>query len=743
VGREAVAAGAGERRRHESLTWGQVGVVLAYVLVAVWYLTWRPSTFNPAAPGFSRLVFGAELFGFVMAALHIFMVWRLSVREPPTARAGLSVDVFVTCYDEPVEMLRRTLLGALRMRYPHETWLLDDGNRPEMRALAAELGARYLARGDNRDAKAGNLNHALRHATGDFVALFDADHVPAADFLDRTLGYFGDDAVAVVTTPQDFYNLDSYQHRRSRRWPVVWNEQLLFFRVIQRGKDYWDASFFSGTCGVLRRRALDDIGGFSTATVTEDLDTSVRLHARGWKSVYHAESLAFGLAPTDVVPYVRQRARWGQGAMQVMRRYGFFLFCRGLTLPQRLCYFASVLMYFDGWQKAVLYVAPAIVLLTGTMPVAEVSWPFLARFIPYYVLTFWAFEEVSRGYGRSVETERFNMARFATFAWATLALLRGRGRFRVTRKQRGAGGTGDAVGRYTLPQTIVWLANGVAIPLGILLNARNAWLPLGAVAANVVWAMVNVGLATMVLRITRRIAQFRRREYRFPLPLPVALRFGTDAPTPGVVDDVSAEGFRYYGRFPDAIVAGDRVEGALMLPGASIPLQGTVRTVFRDAHGAPRALGCRFAWQGHRHHDTLARFLYGSGVQWPLNGLTEARPTPTQRIAAIFRGDAADADGAGRRWASALCMPARRDAGESCVCVVSVDREDSSRERTMVTFQPLGDELPVFLEVTTRVGTTLLGARAFLRHAIDSGAGQPLYVYRLEGARVRFRRSFA
>lgn len=739
---EAVAAGAGERR-HESLTWGQVGVVVAYLAVAIWYLTWRPSTFNPAAPWFSRLVFGAELFGFAMALLHIFMVWRLAVRQPPPVPAGLSVDVFVTCYDEPVDMLRRTLLGAIRMRYPHLTWLLDDGNRPEMRALAAELGVRYLARGDNRDAKAGNLNHALQHASGAFVALFDADHVPAADFLERTLGYFADDAVAVVTTPQDFYNLDSYQHRRSRRWPLVWNEQLLFFRVIQRGKDYWDASFFSGTCGVLRRKALDDIGGFSTATVTEDLDTSVRLHARGWKSVYHAESLAFGLAPTDVVPYVRQRARWGQGAMQVMRRHGFFVFCRGLTLPQRLCYLASVLMYFDGWQKAVFYAAPAIVLLTGTMPVAEISWPFLARFIPYYVLTFWAFEEVSRGYGRSVETERFNMARFATFVWATLALFRGRGRFRVTRKQRGQGDAGGAAARLTLPQTVVWLVNGVAIPVGILLSLRYAWLPLGAVVANVVWAMVNVGLATTVLRITRQMAQFRRKEYRFPMPLPAALRLAGKASVPGVVDDVSAEGFRYYGRFPDDIAEGDHVEGALVLPNASIPIQGAVRTVFRDAQGAPRAIGCRFTWQGARHHDTLARFLYGSGVQWPLNGLVETRPTPVQRIAAMFRGGARHADATGRRWASALCMPARLHAGESCVGVVSVPREDAPDERTMVTFQPLGEELPVFLEVTTRVGTTLLAARAFLRHAIETGAGLPLYVYRLENARVRFRRAFA
>ena len=168
-------------------------------------------------------------------------------------------------------MLRRTLLAASRMEYPHQTWLLDDGNRPEARALADSLGCRYLARERNTDAKAGNLNNALQHSEAELIAVFDADHAPARDFLTRTLGYFADPAVAFVQTPQDFYNLDSYQHRQHPRRHLVWTEQSLFFRVIQRGKDCWNAAFFCGSCAVLRRRALDKIGGFATGSVTEDL----------------------------------------------------------------------------------------------------------------------------------------------------------------------------------------------------------------------------------------------------------------------------------------------------------------------------------------------------------------------------------------------------------------------------------------------------------------------------------------
>ena len=120
-------------------------LVLAYLAVAMWYLAWRPTTFNPQAPVFSWIVYAAELFGFVVALMHIFMVWRLSVRTSPPAPVGVTVDVFIPSYNEPVDMLRRTLLAAQRMDYPHQTWLLDDGNRPQARALAEELGCRYLA----------------------------------------------------------------------------------------------------------------------------------------------------------------------------------------------------------------------------------------------------------------------------------------------------------------------------------------------------------------------------------------------------------------------------------------------------------------------------------------------------------------------------------------------------------------------------------------------------------------------
>ena len=223
--------------KHQSLEPARQVLVVVYLAVAGWYFLWRLGTFNPQALVFSWVIYVAEVYGILTVLLHLFMTWNLSERQAPAPGAGLTVDVFIPTLNEPLGMLRRTLLAAIHMDYPHRTWVLDDGARPEVAALAEALGCRYLSRRSNEDAKAGNLNQALAHSAADYVAVFDADHVPKREFLTRTLGYFQDRKVAFVQTPQDFYNLDSYQHRWRKPHRAVWTEQSLFFRVIQRGKD--------------------------------------------------------------------------------------------------------------------------------------------------------------------------------------------------------------------------------------------------------------------------------------------------------------------------------------------------------------------------------------------------------------------------------------------------------------------------------------------------------------------------
>jgi cellulose synthase (UDP-forming) len=718
--------------KYEPLGTARTILVVAYLAIAIWYLAWRPSTFNPSAMTFSIVLYAAELFGFVAALMHIFMVWRLTVRESATAPAGLTVDVFITTFDEPVAMVRRTLLAAQRMDYPHQTWLLDDGSRTQMRDLAEELQCRYLSRPQNIDAKAGNLNNALKHSRAEFVAVFDADHATARDFLSRTLGYFRDNDVAFVQTPQDFYNLDSYQHRRSGR-QVVWTEQSLFFRIIQRGKDYWNAAFFCGSCAVLRRRALDEVKGFATKTVTEDLETSVRFHRKGFRSVYHAQSLAFGVAPSTAAPFLKQRVRWGQGAMQSLRNGGI-LFGRGLTAAQRVCYLATVATYFDGWQKAVFYVAPVIVLTTGVMPIAELSWQFLAHFIPFYILTFWTFEEVGRGFGRSINIEQYNMARFAAFVWSTSGLVRRNLRFRVTQK---TGGAAEESRRWVLPQGLVFLLNLIAIPFGILLTWAHGSLPTGALVANLVWALVNVSLARAVLGFTARLSSFKRREYRFPIPVAARLAFSTGEPVIGVLDNLSSQGFKFYGRFPREIQTGARLAGELYLPSGKLPFTGDVRSLIHSERPEDhlKAIGCSFEWKRETDRDRLSAFLYGSDLQWRLNQFVEQGRTPIDRMAELTGRRERPGRPETVRWAAALISPAGMPPDVSQVALISVPRVHVD-QRTLVSFQRVSTDQEQRVDIITRAGTRVFEGQCDFVETL-SGGGMPLHVYRFHVRRLK------
>lgn len=721
---EAAQSGA---LKYEALGTARTILVVVYAVVAVWYLAWRPTTFNPQAMTFSVVLYAAELFGFIGALMHIFMVWRLTVRDPPRAPMGLEVDVAITTYDEPIALVRRTLLAATRVDYPHQTWLLDDGNRREMRDLASELGCRYLARTENADAKAGNLNNALKYCRAEFFAVFDADHAPARDFLGRTLGYFRDPKVGFVQTPQDFYNLDSYQHRRNQRRHLVWTEQSLFFRVIQRGKDYWNAAFFCGSCAVLRRRALDDVEGFATRTVTEDLETSIRIHRKGFNSVYHAESLAFGVAPSTVVPFLKQRVRWGQGAMQSLRSGS--MFGGGLTAAQRICYLATVLTYFDGWQKAVFYLAPVIVLTTGVMPIAEISWQFLAHFIPFYILTFWTFEEVGRGFSRSVNIEQYNMARFAAFVWSTVGLVRRNLRFRVTQK---VGSSAKESRRWVVPQGTVLVLNALAIPLGVVLTWLYGILPVGALVANAVWAGVNASLASAVLGFSSRLASFQRREYRFPIPLAAWLEFPRGDPVMGVVDDISSEGFKFYGRFPEQARAGTQIAGQLYLPTGKLPFKAEVRGLIRadTAEHHVKAIGCSFKWERETDRDDLNVFLYGSNLQWRLNRLREQARTPFDWIAEQLGRRERQQQPETERWAVALIGSAATPSTASQVSLISVPGKDIA-QRTLISSRRVLTEKELRVDVVTRAGTQTLEGPCDFVETIASG-GTPLYVYRFQ-----------
>ena len=705
-------------------------VILASVACAVWYLHWRLSSFNQDALMFSWLVYGAEVFGFVTSLMHFFMVWRYPVRKSLPAPANATVDVLIPTINEHVDIVRRTLLAAQNIDYPHKTLLLDDGDRPELRALAESLGCQYLARPTHEHAKAGNLNYGLAHSDGEFIAIFDADHAPQRGFLTRTLGYFENPQVAFVQTPQDFFNLDSYQHRWRKGRHHVWTEQSLFFRVIQRGKDYWNAAFLCGSCAVLRRGALEDIGGFAVETVTEDLHTSLHLHMAGFDSVYHPESLAFGIAPAGVSPFLKQRMRWGRGAMNVWRKEGL-LFNRRLTWPQRINYCASVLTYFDGWQKFIFYIAPVFVLFTGIMPIHVLDTEFFWHFIPYYVMTFFAFEEAGRGFGKSIIIEQYNMARFAAFAYSTLGLFSHTREFDVTEKK-----LARERGSYfaILPQIAILGFNVLAIPVGVLITVYNHWLPWGAVIANAFWASINALLAGAVVRFTLR-QKHRRVEYRFPIALPAKIntRDGWEYAT---VDSLNSSGCRINGNVASRSAVGTQVSGELLLPSGKVPFLGTVcRSIVADKNGgeaAQAAIGCEFQWADETGKDLLELFLYGSDLQWHLHNLEERIPTPLEWIPRLLGNRKDEQRIRAEAWYPVVFEQTDHPHLLSdAVGLVSVDA-DENNYRDMLSFQPLEDGARVQAIMLGTSGPSKLTSPVQFRRSLESPIS-PLYLYRVGG----------
>ncbi|MCK4706026.1 MAG: glycosyltransferase, partial [Gammaproteobacteria bacterium] len=677
---------------------------------------------------FSVVVYCAELFGIMTTLLHLFMTWNLTVRTSPPQLEGKTVDVFVPTYNEPAEMLRRTLLAAKGMRYDCKIWLLDDGNREEMKQLANDLKIEYIARTDNEHAKAGNLNNALQHSDGEFIAIFDCDHAPHMNFINNTIGYFRDEKVALVQTPQDFYNLDSYQHRKTKSNNRIWTEQSLFFRVIQRGKDYWNAAFFCGSCAIVRRTALEQIGGIATGTITEDLHTSIRLHGAGFKTIYHSETLAYGLAPSTITPFLSQRIRWGQGAMQVWKMEGILL-NSNLTIAQRLNYFASMVTYFDGWSKFIFYLAPVIVLATGLMPISAINAEFLIRFIPYFLLTFWVFEEVGRGFSQSYETEQYNMARFAAFAWATLSLFKSphKQAFKVTQK---SGKTKSSKYKNTLPQLLITSFNIFAIPLGLFLFVTFQHLPMEGVIANIIWASVNAILGIGILRFTFSHQKFNRHDYRFPIPLPIRLHTDEDDPVYATIDNISATGCRIYGDISNAI-EDDKIRGELILPLEEIIINGDIMARF-DA-GSPddpytAAYGVSFNFSNDDQRNEMERFLFGSSLQYDVLNLTEQGSTPLDKLRNyIKRENVSDKQGF-ISWSTALSKNIE-NVQDSAVILIS-EYCFPHLARDIITFKRIPLQSVQHINVFRRTGQYSMCMKVLKEKRLESPIG-PLYKYKV------------
>jgi cellulose synthase (UDP-forming) len=327
------------------------------------------------------ILVAAECYCVAMLFLSLFTVAdpihrpkapRLSDEDAPT------VDVFIPTYNESIDIVAPTVAAAKRMTYPAgklNVFLLDDGGtdeklnsddpavaarahnrRQSLQAVCDNLGARYLAREENLHAKAGNLNNGLANSEGEIIAVFDADHAPAQDFLTETVGFFSrDENLFLVQTPHFFLNPDPIEKNLSAsRMPA---ENEMFYGLVQKGLDKWNAAFFCGSAALLRREALDSVGGFHGSSVTEDAETALELHSRGWSSLYVDKPMIAGLQPETFESFIGQRSRWCRGMVQILLLKNP-LFRSGLTMAQRLCYLSSSMFWLFPLSRIVFILAP-------------------------------------------------------------------------------------------------------------------------------------------------------------------------------------------------------------------------------------------------------------------------------------------------------------------------------------------------------------------------------------------------
>jgi cellulose synthase (UDP-forming) len=566
---------------------------VAALLWGAGYLTWRIGwSGQGASPVPFAMLLVTEVYGLWALATLAWFSWSRRPAGRPPATPGRAIDVYVCTYDEPTEVVAATLAGCRALTYPHTTYLLDDGRRPEMEELAKVAGARYLTRPDNSHAKAGNINAALPRTDGELVLMLDADHVPMPDALEAMVGYFDDERMGLVQSPHDFFNHDSVQH-----YVVGRHEQSLFYRVVCPGKDRHGAAYWCGSSALIRRDALLEIGGVATETIAEDFHTTIRLLRHGWKSRYHDEVLVQGLAPHDLDGYLLQRDRWARGNLAVFTLPESPLRARELRPLQRLSFFASLAAYLAPPMRLLLLLTLGLVLWTGEMPMKISIVALAALWLPSVSLNLSAGSALARGYMKIGETAHYELLTMEIYTRALRCAFRpGHTAFKVTPKQGTGGGGLPAVRKLRLVLVCAVLV-GAGTVLRLLDLAGVGPLPdLPGIAAIVVPLLGLIELR----RIGRTLMVVGRRRQRR-----LVYRFEGDAPA-----DCYSEAGHVAGRLIDASAAG---VGLVLDAGLEVGAKPAVLLALHDAAGNAHEVAARVEVRSCREAD--GRFLVGATIE--------------------------------------------------------------------------------------------------------------------------------
>ena len=597
----------------------------------------------------------AELYAWLVLVLgYIQTAWPL--HRPPVALPEdiadwPTVDLFIPTYNEPLSVVQNTVLGALSIDYPLDKlkiYVLDDGRREEFREFAEACGVGYITRDNNLHAKAGNLNHALSVTDGELLALFDSDHVPTRAFLQLTIGWFlRDPQLSLVQTPHHFYSPDPFE-RNLRAGTTVPNEGQLFYGLIQDGNDLWNAAFFCGSCAVIRRDAVESIGGFAIQTVTEDAHTALRLHRAGWNSAYLRLPLAAGLATERLAIHVGQRMRWARGMTQIFR-VDNPVFGRGLGIGQRICYLNAMLHFFFGLPRFVFLTAPLCFLMFRLNIIAASGLMVIVYAAPHLIHSTVTNSRLQSRYRHSFWGEIYESVLALYILRPTLATLINpkRGKFNVTEK-------GGLLPRdyfdYKIvrPHLIIMGLLIVALLIGIVRWILSDFVDSEVLMLNVAWAVFNlltIGAAVAVGRETRQL----RGSVRLGLEMPSVIylpdgqslvsRSRNLSTTGGMFTAVRPAGVELDDIIQIELPVGDRTA---VLPGRVVAWDGEVLRVafeeltLRQQRDLVRVVLCRAdAWLDWEEHPVDRPLRSVREILSSIGGLF-VRPT--------FRGAAPSAE---------------------------------------------------------------------------------------------------
>lgn len=389
--------------------WSQAVVIAIVLALTIRYVLWRSlatlNLSNPLNGIFSLGLFFLEMLMIFSSSIQLYLMLRVKDRRREADRMAIAVesgyfsptvDIYIPTYNEPAFILRRTIIGCQALDYPNKTiYLLDDTQRPEIKLLAKELGCEYISRPDNLHAKAGNINHAKGLTTGELIVVFDADFIPTTNFLTRTLGFFQHPEIALVQTPQSFYNHDPIARNLGLE-NILTSEEEVFYRQIQIIKDGAESVVCCGTSFVLRRSALEAVGGFVTNSLCEDYFTGIRLSATGYRLVYLNEKLSAGLAAENIDAHLTQRLRWARGTLQAFFIDSNPLTIRGLKFRQRLSHLEGLLHWFTSLTRVLFLFMPLAYWFLGILPLRTSSQELLYFFLPYYLVQITVFAWLNR-----------------------------------------------------------------------------------------------------------------------------------------------------------------------------------------------------------------------------------------------------------------------------------------------------------------------------------------------------------